>query len=333
MSRSSRRAHGPPGADKPGRACPASYRYRPDALCQRAETWAGAALYVVGGLYGNPCALEEIEGLAAAESQAQGAASLIFNGDFNWFNAEPDAFANINQRVLQHRALQGNVEAELADPQPGIGCGCGYPDTVDTPTVERSNRIQEKLRMAGQHHPQILASLNALPRYLCLLAGGLKILILHGDPQSLAGWGLSREMLADPAHEKQLYAWFEACDADLIACTHTCLPAVWRGTVGGRPRMIVNNGSAGMGNLQGDNRGLITRITQGPVNDQALYSGELDGLRVELLPVAFDVPTWLTQFQRWWPANSPAARSYEARIRHGTTLKAKTRTANTGLVF
>ena len=41
-------------------------------------------------------------------------AKLVFNGDFNWFNADAMAFEGINRVVLQHVALRGNVETELA---------------------------------------------------------------------------------------------------------------------------------------------------------------------------------------------------------------------------
>ena len=39
---------------------------------------------------------------------------LVFNGDFHWFDADPAAFARVQQQVLEHEALRGNVETELA---------------------------------------------------------------------------------------------------------------------------------------------------------------------------------------------------------------------------
>ncbi|MCK7500655.1 MAG: hypothetical protein MZW92_68400 [Comamonadaceae bacterium] len=66
---------------------------------------------MVGGLYGNERALDTVEALAAAE---RGPVTIVFNGDFNWFNVDSAAFRRINERVLGHAALLGNVEYELA---------------------------------------------------------------------------------------------------------------------------------------------------------------------------------------------------------------------------
>ena len=45
--------------DPRGRSCPLVYRYQPDALAQPAQLEADT-LYVVGGLYGNPYALQAV---------------------------------------------------------------------------------------------------------------------------------------------------------------------------------------------------------------------------------------------------------------------------------
>lgn len=63
--------------------------------------------------------------------------------------------------------------------------------------VERSNRIMERVRAVAVRHPELPAQLSGLPRYRCLMFGGLKILVVHGDPEALAGRGLSRETLTD----------------------------------------------------------------------------------------------------------------------------------------
>lgn len=56
--------------------------------------------------------------------------------------------------------------------------------------------------------------------------GGLKVLVLHGDPESLAGWGLAHESFS-AANESVVLEWLRATGADVIACTHTCLPVLW----------------------------------------------------------------------------------------------------------
>ncbi|MFB6097780.1 MAG: hypothetical protein ABEK84_01425, partial [Salinibacter sp.] len=139
----------------PGRTCPRPYRTRPEALDRPADVSA-ATIYVVGGLYGNEVALAGVQALADREVEAgRPRPVLVFNGDFNWFNATPETFRSINDAVLKHVALQGNVEAELADPTPGAGCGCAYPDWVDDGMVERSNRIMERLQTVGAHEPEV----------------------------------------------------------------------------------------------------------------------------------------------------------------------------------
>ena len=69
----------------------------------------------------------------------------MFNGDFNWFNADAGSFREINEAVLEHVAIQGNVEAEIAYPS-GSGCGCNYPDYVNAEYVARSNSIMMQLQ-------------------------------------------------------------------------------------------------------------------------------------------------------------------------------------------
>lgn len=172
-----------------GRACPLAYRYRPETLCRSPEPAAAEVLYVIGGLYGNLEALDEIERMAAAERRAGRRVRLLFNGDFNWFNASDALFRAVNERVVAHTASLGNVEYELARPSPGAGCGCAYPDFVDAGVVARSNRIMARLQAVAARHPDLAQALSGLPRFRCLMFGGLKILLLHGDPESLAGWG------------------------------------------------------------------------------------------------------------------------------------------------
>jgi hypothetical protein len=70
--------------ERAGRVCPSDYRYAPSAF-DRAPDIGADPLYVVGGLYGNLAALDEVERLAAEEG-----AQIVFNGDFHWFDAERD---------------------------------------------------------------------------------------------------------------------------------------------------------------------------------------------------------------------------------------------------
>ena len=77
---------------EPGRFCPADYRYSPASFA-RAPGFAADTLYVVGGLYGNVRALDAIEELASCEV---GPLDIVFNGDFHWFDATSERFAEVS---------------------------------------------------------------------------------------------------------------------------------------------------------------------------------------------------------------------------------------------
>lgn len=304
-----------------GRSCPLAYRYQPEVLCRDPEPVTEDVLYVIGGLYGNVEALDEIERMAAEEERQCRRVRLVFNGDFNWFNADDTLFREINQRVLKHTASLGNVEYELAIPSDSAGCGCAYPDFVDQGVVERSNRIMGRLQTTAENHGDILNRLATLPRYRCLIFGGLKVLVLHGDPESMAGWGLARESFS-AGNEDRVTSWFASTGADVIACTHTCLPVLWHGRANGQPKAVLNNGAAGMGNLVDDPRGLITRIAHDKAHVTPLAHHSMAGLELSLVPVAFDVERWLSRFDGIWPSGSEAAVSYRHRLISGTGVAA-----------
>jgi hypothetical protein len=162
----------------PGRSCPRTYRYQPEALAQPAQLEADT-LYVVGGLYGNPAALRAV--LERAGREPGGPATVVFNGDFHWLDVDPEDFQAISEAVLAHHAVKGNVEAELASNE-DAGCGCAYPDYIDDVVVERSNQIMTRLRATAGRFPDLVARLGELPRYLTASVGGQRIGILHGDP-------------------------------------------------------------------------------------------------------------------------------------------------------
>jgi hypothetical protein len=198
-------------AASPGRTCPLHYHYGPEVFGQAppAQLRALDVLYVVGGLYGNETALHEVLRLFEAEP---GRKQLVFNGDFHWFDTDPVRFARIQHAVLAHTALRGNVETELADPEPqaDAGCGCAYPDWVGHAVVERSNRILQRLRSATT--PRQRLALAALPMWLTAEVGDCRIGIVHGDAQSLAGWGFAQEHLRDAAGLQQVRDWLYVGD-------------------------------------------------------------------------------------------------------------------------
>mgnify|MGYP003586511735 CR=1 FL=1 len=303
----------------PGRTCPLSYHYGPAVFRQPVPAALDDldVLYVVGGLYGDEHALHEVLRLFDAE---RGRKQLVFNGDFHWFDADPAIFDRIQREVLSHIALRGNVETELAQATPisDAGCGCAYPDWVDDAVVDRSNRILQRLWAAAT--PAHRQQLAALPMWQTARVGDMRVGLVHGDAQSLAGWGFAQEHLRQADHRDLVRPWFQQADVDAFACSHTCLP-VYQGlrrSGSARPAWIFNNGAAGMPNFQGDTAGLLTRIAltayAGPHSRASLVQGQ-----VHIDALAIDVPAAAVQqrFLAQWPAGSDAHASYFARVSAG----------------
>ena len=296
-------------SDMAGRSCPLRYRYGAEAIA-RLPAVEAETLYVLGGLYGNLLALDVVERLAAAES---GPVTLIFNGDFNWFDVDDTSFAEINRRVLAHHAIVGNVEAELGVDGDAAGCGCAYPDHVDSVVVERSNRIHARLKASAAQHPDILAALAGLPMIARFAVGGQRVAVVHGDADSLAGWRFDAAALSDPQHQPWLVEAFHRADVDIFASTHTCLPALRRFS----PGLIANNGAAGMPNFSEQRYGLLTRISTRPPGEDALYGEVQNGVHIHALPIRYDHTDWVERFLANWPEGSDAWLSYFKRIEHG----------------
>lgn len=313
-----------PQGDAPGRSCPLHYRYAPETFARGADVPATDVLYVVGGLYGNELALEEVLRLFAAE---RGRAQLVFNGDFHWFDIDPEVFARVQCRVMAHTALRGNVETELATEPEGAnddaGCGCAYPDWVGNAVVERSNRILGRLRTAAT--PAQRAELAILPMTLRADVGDLKLAIVHGDAESLAGWGFAQEHLREAAHRDTVRGWFDRAHVDAFACTHTCLPVFQRlrGGSDASGRWVFNNGAAGMPNFSGDGAGLLTRVAlhpfEGPQRRFGVRQGEVF---IDAIAIDIDAAQAHPRFLRQWSEGSDAHSSYFHRIAHGPDYRA-----------
>jgi hypothetical protein len=287
---------------RPGRGCPLSYRYDPGVFREvdlRVDT-----LWVAGGLYGNPFALERLLERYDAEP---GSKALVFNGDFHWFDVAD--FSAINEAVLAHAALRGNVETELASPAADAGCGCGYPDWVDDGTVDRSNRILERLRSAAPASE--LSRLASLPMTRVAEVGGARIGIVHGDAHSLAGWRFSQEQLATPAGMAGAANALKAAGVSVFASSHTCLPVLQQVGDG----LIANNGAAGMPNFAGTHFGLATRISVR--RGEALYRRKSSTVFVEAIALHYDASAWDRRFLEQWPPGSDAHTSYYERMTGG----------------
>ena len=312
-----------------GRSCPLHYRYRPEDLARPAALQA-EVLYVVGGLYGNGPALDALQRLVDLERGAR----IVFNGDFHWFDVDPPRFRHIEQAVAAHAATRGNVETELADPDPAAdaGCGCAYPAWVDQAVVERSNRILGRLRATARRDPSACERLLSLPMWLRVDVGGARVAVVHGDAESLAGWGFAPEHLADGAHRAQVRGWFDRAEVDVFASSHTCAPVLQTWGAGGvARRALINNGAAGMPNLAGPHEGLVTRIALAPPEAAAVRAARRHGrvvqtaggpVQVDALALAYDDARWQQEFLAQWPPGSDAHASYWQRIHGAATLTA-----------
>lgn len=309
----------------PGRSCPLHYRYDASVFAAAADVHC-EVLYVVGGLYGNTQALSRVLELFARE---RGEKRLVFNGDFNWFDVDDAAFAAINTAVLGFDATRGNVETELVpdaangaakDIDNDAGCGCAYPAWVGDAVVSRSNEIMARLRATAARAPALTRALVALPMWRRIDVGGRRIAIVHGDAESLAGWGFAAESLEDAAHLQRVRGWFDAAQVDVFAATHTCLPVFQTLACAGAAfaPVVLNNGAAGMPNFAGSAEGLLTRIATRPFEGgERRFGVERGGLFMDGIAVAIDTPRWQAQFLAQWPPGSAAHASYWSRISDG----------------
>jgi hypothetical protein len=300
-------------ADEPGRSCPLHYRYRPSDLARPATDRCNV-LYVVGGLYGNVQALQRVIELFERE---RGDKRLLFNGDFHWFDVDAQAFEQIQRGVLAFDAMRGNVETELAAPDHeggDAGCGCAYPEWVAGSVVERSNRILARLRDTARGLSGACAAMQALPMWRRIDVGDTRVAIVHGDAQSLSGWGFAQETLHDAAAQRIARRWFDEARVDVFASSHTCLPVFHAFD----DRLLLNNGAAGMPNFAGAREGLLTRIATCPFDGaQHRFGIEQGGLHFDAIAIDYDHAAWQRSFLAQWPAGSDAFASYASRIADG----------------
>jgi hypothetical protein len=311
-------------------SCPVAYRYRPEVLAGP-PAFSCTTLYVVGGVYGNPYALDAIQARASAEPSPP---EIVFNGDFHYLDAGPVVFRAVDDGVRAHHATQGNIEYALITADDTLGCGCDYPGYVPDTVVADSDAVVARLRSA------VAAAgdcpwLAGLPRYLTVAVGGHRVGIVHGDPENLAGWRLALEAVEpQPPHIRdrtgfagalttaaQVLGWFRRAGVDVLCCTHTGLPYAQDFQHPAGRCLVANNGCAGLPCFAGRRHGVLTRLSVLPgVPGDSIYGRTMAGLRFDALPVAYDHDRWITHFLDIWPPGSPARRNYHHRIEHGTWL-------------
>ncbi|MEK9697603.1 MAG: hypothetical protein VW270_17695, partial [Candidatus Poseidoniales archaeon] len=169
-----------------GRFCPPHYFYGPGELAKASEKHTDEII-VAGGIYGN------LEALNTLRSFNLPSKNVVLGGDFNWFNISPDLFEEVNLKAMEFTTILGNVEMELVSPTDNVGCGCAYPESVPEIEVSNSNQIMAALQSTSEKFTTILAQLEQCPKYARFNIGSLRVLIVHGDTESLSGWSFSRE--------------------------------------------------------------------------------------------------------------------------------------------
>lgn len=304
-----------------------------EQLAAKVNDQTARVLYVVGGLYGNTAALDALSSVVRQEEEKDGVA-VVFNGDFNFFNATHESWVSVNSRIRNFAretgaqrtlATLGNVELEVSTTPRGspVGCGCAYPEQVDPDVALRAAEIVTRLHDVAMDS-ETTEWLRSLRKTSTWRVGTSRIGVVHGDFDCLNGWTLAAEAFVDdawqPTSPEEVSRHLEIAELDVLACTHTCLAYMLH--VRNDGKIVVNNGSAGMGNFKDDARGIVTRISDvesaaSPVD--ALYSLSLDNnnVKVEAIPLKFGLDEWLAEFESVWPPGSPAHVSYHDRIKHG----------------
>jgi hypothetical protein len=297
-----------------GRMCPLDYYYEPAAFA-RAPDFAAEVLYVVGGLYGNLAAIDALETLVSAE---QAPVTIVFNGDFHWFDAERKWFNGIETRVAPYRTLRGNVETEISRTRDiGAGCGCAYPPAVDDDTVRCSNQILAALRSVVHDCPAACARLSKLPMHLVVAVGGVSVRIVHGDAEALAGWRFANDALDSPGSLPWLEGIRRQSQINVFASTHTCLAVSRDYFLPSGLLTVINSGAAGMPNFSSTKFGLISRISAQPSPNLPLYGTLHNGIHIDAIALDYNTDAFLKLFLSRWPDGTSAHQSYFERIANG----------------
>lgn len=293
--------------------CPLAYRYGAKSI-KKLEAVETHTLYVVGGLYGNPHALNSIKQLFNTEING---ARLCFNGDFHWFNIAPNQFQLIQQEVMQHDAICGNVEYELGAENYSGGCGCSYPDSVSPEIVQRSDAIHRRLSETARDFPEATRYFSQLSMVKKYCVDGTTVAVIHGDADSLAGWNFDASMIDTDAVRSWTQQAFTLAEVDVFASSHTGSALMRRFNVYEKDKLVVNNGSAGAPNFTNAVHGVITRISSNRYQGKSLASERIGETWIEALPVLYNQNAWLHDFLTQWPENSDAYASYWPKITLG----------------
>jgi len=212
----------------------------------------------------------------------------------------------------------GQRETEISRKRDiGAGCGCAYPTTVHDLTVRRSNQILEELKSVAQGRAATCDRLSKLPMQLVVEVAGVRVGIVHGDAEALAGWRFSAESLDSAESLPWLERIRRQSQIDVFASTHTCLAALRQYVLPSGRLTVINNGSAGMPNFSRTRFGLVSRISGRPSPHRPLYGTLHKGAHIDAIALDYDQDAFSEMFLSRWLNESPAFLSYFDRIANG----------------
>lgn len=182
------------------------------------------SIAVFGDIHANLPALEAV----LADMQARDLEDLYCLGDLVGYGTFPD---EVTQTIRER-----NIPTLMGNYDQGVGnnsddCGCAYKTDVERARGEQSIRWSNA-HTSGENK----AFLRALPAYIPLHLGELKVLLVHGSPRKI------NEYLFEDRPDDYFERIMDAAQADVLVCGHTHLP--YHKTLPSG-RQIVNAGSVG----------------------------------------------------------------------------------------
>ena len=236
----------PAGAQLPGPLPLRAARVRPRARRSRPRRSTSSAAF-----YGNVARARR--DCRAGRARSRRRPTLVFNGDFHWFDVDAGGFArDQSQACSRHAALRGNVETELAGEDIAArAAAAAIPAVVGDAEVARSNEILERLRETARGHARACATrLGGAADASASRAWAARAIAHRARRRdSLAGWGFAQEPWPSPRN---------AALSKLVrrgaasTCSRAATPACrsQRSTLPRRtPADRANNGAAGMPNF------------------------------------------------------------------------------------
>lgn len=304
---------------KAGRSCPMDYVLK-EEMFEKSIKGDYDTLYIIGGLYGNKFAAEEIENIVENGRKKGEKSIVVLNGDSHWFDKDEKTFYEIEDKIKKWIPMQGNVEMEMTRISDiGVGCGCAYPECVDDESVERSNKIHGELKKIALNDKVLREELSLRPKVQIFSISDKKICVTHGDEKLLGGWGCSIDSLSSEKRQEELKEWMDKKNISVMAVSHTCSPVfIGYGKDGEEngeisEAAVINNGAAGLPNFNNGRYGIISRVSRYKSKD-AIYRTKIGDIYVEGIPVNYNVDKFVEWFDKIWEKGSAAEISYRGRI-------------------